>query len=282
MSPTAPIELLHRIDALPALPKAAVDAMAALRSDDSSSERCAELIARDQALAARTLKLANSAFYGIPRRVGSIRDAVHLLGRRTLGTMVTAVVVSQQFDPGRCPGFRFDAFWRHAVASAVAARAIARELCLDEELAFTCGLMHDVGRLALAAHLPTQLGQALALARAQDVPLHEVEREVLGTDHVDIGAAIVERWQLAPEVAAAVRWHHRPSAADAAAQPLALIVHAADAIAHALDLSGLEDEQVGEADMAAWTRLELSPAQYLRVFEQTESQVQGLCRSLTS
>ena len=146
-------QLTLRVRELPALPKAAMDALDALRDDDTSSDHCGELIGRDQALAARTLRLANSAFYGVAGRVGSVRDAVNLLGRRPLGSMITLATVAQQFKADNCPLFSFGSFWRHAIAVALCSRGVARELGHDGEQAFTLGLLHDIGRVALAAHL---------------------------------------------------------------------------------------------------------------------------------
>lgn len=274
--------VLERIEALPVLPRAALAAMQALRDEDSSAELCADLIGRDPVLAARTLRIANSPFYGMSGRVGSLRDAVLLLGRRPLSTLVTALAVGRQFPASHCAGFDFQALWRHATASGIAARAIARELKMDEDLAFTAGLLHDIGVLALASQLPKEFEPVLAASSAEDLPLHEVEPALLGTDHAALGAVLARRWQLGEPLAEAIATHHRPSASGTPPPSLAMVVHAADAVAHALDLAGLEHERVAEADLPTWSALNLAPAQMLRILEETEQQSQALFQAFTA
>ncbi|HSW04476.1 HDOD domain-containing protein [Aquabacterium sp.] len=284
-----PAQLLQRIQALPALPRAAMEALAALRDDNSSPEQCAHRIGQDQALAARTLRLANSAFYGLAGRVGSVRDAVTMLGRRTLCSTVTAAVVCEQIHAERCEGFDFAEFWRHAAGTAIAARSLARMLRLDEETAFTAGLLHDIGRLALAAYFPEQFGSLLRSAHADDQPVHCVEERLSDLGHAELGALVITQWRLPPAVAAAVRYHHKPPLPTPAGGPrptrpappdLADVVHAADAIAHALDLSGSAFESVPEIDLASWGRLGIKPAQLLPIFRETEEGVAALSEAL--
>jgi HDOD domain len=116
LAPSHPIDLQllqARVRELPALPQAVLDVLAVLRSENSGTDDCAEHIARDQSMTARTLKLANSAFYGVPGRVATVRDAVHLLGRRTLGSLLTSAAVSASVgSSGAAPGFTFAHFWR--------------------------------------------------------------------------------------------------------------------------------------------------------------------------
>jgi putative nucleotidyltransferase with HDIG domain len=273
-------QLRLRVRELPPLPRAALDALAMLRDDNASSERCGELIGRDQALAARTLRLANSAFYGVPGRVGSIRDAVHLLGRRTLGSLLTVATVSRQFEAGTCPTFQFSGFWRHTLAVALASRGVALAQGGDEDQAFTVGLLHDIGRLALAAHFPAQMGAAIQRSQEADAGLTEIERQVLGTDHGEVGAQVAAQWHFPAEVVQAIAGHHAPSAVAGGGASLADIVHVADAMAHALDLAGDPHEMVPAIDNAAWDRLALAPRTVLQIFHDTESGVAELCLAM--
>lgn len=278
-----PALLRQRVSELPALPQAVMEVLAILRSENARTEDCAERIARDQSMTARTLRLANSAFYGVPGRVATIRDAVHLLGRRTLGSLLTTAAVSAQFGACHCPGFDFGVFWRHALGVAIAAQAIAHELALDEDLAFTSGLLHDIGRLALAAHFPTEQAAVMAHARAADVPMLEAEHAVLALDHTQVGAMIASHWRFPEAVVQAITQHHAPTAARAPG-PLASmadVVHVADAMTHALDLSHCDNEAVPELDELAWERLALKPTHCLRVFERTEAGVAALCQALS-
>lgn len=282
---TVPLDrawLRRQVESLPAWPQAVADALLTLRRDDSSVDDCARHLACDPAITARILRLANSSFYGMAGRVATVHDAVILLGRRTLGTLLTTAAVSQQFGALKCPGFDFAAFWRHAFGTAIAAQALATELADDDGQAFSAGLLHDIGRLALVAHVPAELAATLDLARADDLPLLRAEQQTLGIDHAQVGAMIAEHWQFPPLVVAAILGHHavgRAGAADGGCD-LTDLVQVADAITHALDLSAADDERVPDVELAVWERLRLSQAGYLRVFERTEQGVAALSQAL--
>ena len=281
-----PALVQERVRELPAWPQAALEALQALNDEHTSSPRCAELITRDQGLVARTLRLANSAFYGVPGRVAHTRDAVHLLGRRNLGSAITVATLTQQFPQAQGAGLPLARFWRHALATALVAHDLARHLQTPAETAFTAGLLHDIGRLALAVHFPAQAA-ALSRARlqpAQDLTAGDVlERQVTGLDHAAVGALVAARWvqrfwNFPADVAQAIAQHHAPGPAERAS--LSDTVHVADAMAHALDLADDRDERVPDLDPAAWQRLALPTPVVLAIFKDTEAGVTDLCQAL--
>lgn len=272
-------QLASRVHALPALPQAALDALAALRDDESSAEHCGTLLGRDQAIAARVLKLANSAFYGVTGRVGSVRDAVLLLGRRPLISVLTVAALSGQFDPKRCPGFDFAGFWRHAIGVALTTRALARLSGEDQDLAFTTGLLHDIGRLVLATQFNAPYAAVAAAMAHHDHPV-SAEREVLGTDHVEAGGLVAAHWRFPPPVVAALLGHHAPAADEGGKASLADLLHVADAAVHALDLAGADAESVPLVDAASWQRVAVPDKEWLTIFAATESGVATLAAAL--
>jgi putative nucleotidyltransferase with HDIG domain len=274
-----PQALQAAVRELPALPQALSDLLAALQREDVAMEQLALKIACDQALTAKTLRLANCSFYGVAGRVHSIRDAINVLGLRSLSSALTAAALSGSFARPRCDGFDFDAYWRHSTASALCAQSLAHALKIDEAAAFTAALLHDIGRLALASHFPDALSQALRHRAAHDCQLLHAERQVLGTDHAELGALIAEHWRFAPAIVDAIRRHHAPP--DDGGVGLLDVVHVADNIAHALDICGEPDELVPPLSLSAWTRLALSPEQYRQIFERTEWQLNDLCEALT-
>jgi len=270
--------LRQRIIQLPSLPQAVLDVMTLLGDEDASIGDIAERIERDQALTARTLRIANSAFYGVPGRIGTIRNAIGVLGLRTVGTLLTTAAVSAQFASAHCPEFQFGVFWRHAIATALTARGMAQQLRMDENIAFTAGLLHDIGRLALATQFPAETGQVLRYAADADLPVLDAERRVLQTDHLAVGVLIATHWHFPPAVVAAIEHHHAPIAGSA--PTIVDLVHVADAFAHGLDPSANADETVPAVDLLAWGRLGLSVPQCLTVLESTASGVAGLCEAL--
>lgn len=273
-------QLAACLDRLPTMPQATLDALEALRNEELGSADCAELLGHDPALAARALRLANSAFYGVPGRVTHLRDAVHLLGRRTLASLMTVALLARQFDAGPRAALSVTAFWRHAIATGYAARELALALEADAELAFLTGLLHDVGRLALAAHFPAAMETVMQRVQDANDDWHRIEREVLGTDHVEVGREVALRWRFPPAVAEAIAAHHAPQAGASGHASLADIVHVADAIAHALDLNGDPHERVPPLNPAAWDRLGLPPRVLLPALRATERGVAELSLAL--
>jgi putative nucleotidyltransferase with HDIG domain len=228
--------LALRIGEMPPLPQAVVELMQLLRHESLSVNRCIALIESDPALAARTLRLANSAFYGVPGRVGSIVAAVRMLGLRTVSSALTAAALQTAVRVADCPAFDFDGHKRHAIATALAARELGVLLGMDAEEAFLAGLLHDVGQLMLAACAPAEASLALAWAREHQASAVAAETAVLGWSHPQIGAMVAERWHFPPALVRAIAQHHEPDAPDPGrAISLSGLLQAADAIAHALD-----------------------------------------------
>lgn len=269
---------VERVRALPALPQVVLDLQAALAREDVSLDDVADTVSHDQALAAKTLRIANCSFYGVPSRVVSIRQAIGILGLRSVSTLVMAAAVSDRFPRVACKGFDLGRYWRHSVAVALCSREIARRVRVDADTAFTAGLLHDLGRLALASQAAPALEATYGRRAEQDCQMLLAERAELGTDHADIGAEVGSRWHFGAAVIEAIRHHHEPATAPAAT--VVDVVHVADNIAHALDLSRDPDDMVPALDVAAWNRLGLTQAQCFTVFENTEAELEGLCEAL--
>ncbi len=278
MTPLSMQDVAASVRDLPALPAVVMELIHSIGDENVSAELLATKISRDQALAAKTLRLANSSFYGLSRRVTSIAEATAILGMRTLRSIATAAGLVGGFSDAACRGFHFDAFWRHAIGSALCARSLAQALRLDEDAAFTLGLMHDIGRLVLVSRYAERYAAALDYQREHDCLISEAEQFAFGTDHAAVGAMVVERWHFAPSVVAAIAGHHDPQAT--AADRLGDVVHVADNMAHALDLSHWDDDMVPPLSMAAWSRLALTESVCVQVFRATESQHDAVCQAL--
>lgn len=278
MNPLRAEEVLASVHDLPALPAVVMELIQSIGDANVSAEVLAAKIALDQALAAKTLRLANSSFYGLSRQVTSIAEATTILGLRTLRSIATAAGLVNGFSGAACKGFPFDAFWRHAIGAALCARSLAQALRLDEDAAFTLGLMHDIGRLVLVSRHAERYAVALDHQRAQDCLASEAERFAFGTDHAVVGAMVAEHWHFAPAIVAAIAGHHDPQASDA--MRLADVVHVADNMAHALDLSHQEDDMVPPLSVAAWSRLALNEGICVQVFRAAERQHDAVCQAL--
>jgi len=279
MTATDPEVVLGRLRDLPVLPQALTDLLTALQRDDVAMDELVDAISHDQALVAKALRLANSSFYGLSGRVSSIRGAISVLGLRNLSTALTAAAVSGSFAAPRCRGFDLAAYWRHSIACALCARHLARALKLDDGAAFTAGLLHDLGRLALASQSPERLEQVYDYRQQHDCQTLQAEGEVLGTDHMAIGAVVARRWRFGGDVVEAIRHHHAP--VPAAAPTLTDLVHVSDGLVHALDLARVPDDMVPPLAADAWNRLALTQPQCDTVLERTEAELDELCEALS-
>ena len=275
--PIAREELLAALRDLPPLPSVVLELIESLGQDELGAAHFADKISRDQALAARTLRLANSSFYGRGRQVRSVAEAIGVLGLRTVRVVVTAAGLAGSFR--RHPGFDHDAFWRHSIGSALSAQALSVELQRsDADLAFTVGLLHDIGRLAVASAFAPNYAQAERWRRETDCPACEAERAVLGFDHAEVGGLIALQWNFAPALVEAIREHHTPP--TDAGLTLVGIAHVGDAIAHTLGLAGDADEAVPALVLPVWVACCLDDAACMRIFANTEAQFHALCEAL--
>jgi putative nucleotidyltransferase with HDIG domain len=271
-------ELLAALRDLPPLPSVVLELVESLGHEELSAGQYAAKISRDQALAAKTLRLANSSFYGRGRQVHSVAEAISVLGLRTVRGVVTAAGMAGSFR--RHPGFDHNAFWRHSIGSALCAQALAAELRRDDaDLAFTVGLLHDIGRLALASAFAPAYAEVEQWRRDHDCPDGDAERAVLGIDHAEVGGLIARQWNFAPAIVAAIREHHAPPDAVGSVT-LTGIAHVADAVAHALGLAGEADEAVPALVLPVWASCRLDDAACMRLFARTEAQFETVCEAL--
>lgn len=277
LRPIARDELLAAVRDLPPLPSVVLELVQSLGNEELTAAQYSAKISRDQALTAKTLRLANSSFYGRGRQVRSVAEAIVVLGLRTVRGVVTAAGLSGAFRS--LPGFDHYAFWRHSIASALCAQTLAVELGRDDaDLAFTVGLLHDIGRLALASAFAPAYAEVEQWRRANDCPDSEAERTVLGIDHAEVGGLIARQWNFAPAMVDAIRQHHAPPAA--AEVTLTGMAHVTDAIAHALGLAGSADEAVPTLVLPVWAACRLDDAACMRVFARTEAQFETICEAL--
>jgi putative nucleotidyltransferase with HDIG domain len=274
MSEPAADLLTVGLEDLPSLPAVVMELLSTIDQDATDVAVLARKVSHDQALTAKTLRLANSSLYSLQVKVTTIQQAITFLGFQTTRNLITAAAVTGCFPSGLCRGFDDKAFWRHSIASAACARVLARRLRFNQDYAFTAGLLHDIGRLVLVSRCPERYGQVLAERAAQDCELAVAEKTVLGVDHVEAGVALAQHWNFSDTMCHAIAYHHAPETPGAGF--LATLVHVANAIVHALDVAREQDELVPDISPVAWTGLGLSGESYLQVFRETELQFEEM------
>lgn len=231
----------------------------------------AEVIECDPALSARLLKLVNSAFFSPPSPIHDITTAITLLGVRELRNLVLVTEVIQHFDGIPSELLDIYAFWRRSLRCAVLARALAQqsESPVDCAAVFSAGLLHDIGHLVICLRLPEFGRKALLEHRYRGLPLHEVQRECIGFDYAELGAALARQWRLPEMLCEALAHHADPGRARAWQRELAL-VHLAWRGSAA---EGLALEQVKAQlpdDLPVWEQAGVSPAVLEVVVEQAK------------
>jgi putative nucleotidyltransferase with HDIG domain len=224
------IEIAERIESFPSMPGSAAKVLSLINDPEVSASEIEELVKLDPGLTANILKVTNSAYFGLPTEIGSLKRAIVLLGLKRVVQIVTVSCVTALMDKAVAgydllPG----ELWRHSIAVSVAAETLVKELNIPKaEEIFTAALLHDVGKLILGEHVKDDLEKILSFA-TEDRAFQDAEREVLGTDHAEVGSHILNAWSFPQEIVNAVRWHHDPDAADTKSSLLD-IVHVSDVL----------------------------------------------------
>lgn len=271
-------EVLGAVNTLPSLSAVVLDLLVAIDQPDVDIDLVARKVALDPALTARALRLANSSFYGMPRQITTMPDAVAVLGLssvRNLATTTALMGALAQPDPGAVDP---QAFWRHAIGTALCARLLASHGATQQDQAYIAGLLHDIGRLVLATRFSGHYQAVLALRSATDCYLLDAERACLGLDHALVGAALAQHWKFPQAICLAVAQHHAGDVPDL--QPLTQLVHLADALAHALGFSGDDDELVPLVADATVLGLGLDRQQLINTCADAERQFEAVCSVL--
>ena len=220
--------------ALPTLPLVASRVIEAVARPETSAEEVARILSLDPSLTARTLRLANSDFYGFPRKVGTLDLAVVVLGSNTLRDLVLTASVFQTLGDGDAG---MEGLWNHSLACGVAARALA-ERCgyrLSGE-AYAAGMLHDIGKVVLRQTDPDRFQAVVAMVREQGAAMDDAERGLFGSSHAEVGAWLAERWGLPADLVEAIACHHRPETAIRNKE-LAALVHVANSLTERAGLS---------------------------------------------
>ena len=199
-------KLLAAIDALPPLPAVAIRVMEVAQNPKSSASDLALVVSSDPGLSGRLLRVVNSAAYRRSREITSVQEALVTLGFVQARNMAISGAIAGAYAPDALNAlFRIEVFWRHSIAVAFKAAEFAgKSRRLDVPSAFTAGILHNMGRLAMYYADAAGLDQAIAAAMARGVFLEAVEGELLGADHAEVGGLLARRWKLPQDIQDAV------------------------------------------------------------------------------
>ena len=229
-------DLIAAAPGFTARPDSVVSMMDIIEDPVVEAEKIIPIVQRDPGLTAGLLKLCNSPIYSFRRRIGSPAEALVLVGNLTFARLCFALSLEPVLHRD-LPGYQLDldTLWQHSLATAYGAAFLVKSIGQPglKDRAFTAGLLHDIGKLVLDAGLAEgeMEGRPENTTSGNTSPSLAQERQKTGFDHAEVGAALLDSWQLPTELVAAVRWHHTPFAAGESRR-LALAVCVADQVSH--------------------------------------------------
>jgi HD-like signal output (HDOD) protein len=241
--PKSPQDVVKSIGELAVLPQVVMKVLDMTSNTRATTQELEDVIGQDQALTSKVLTLANSSYYGLPRRVSSLREAVMFLGFRVVRNIaMTASCYNMFIGKSDSQSLLKRRIWKHSVDTSLLTRlvcAYAPDVVPDE--AFAAGLLHDIGKTVLEQYYPQAMLQVVQTAERLGIRHHEAEEQILGFNHADVGLALAIHWNLPTALAESLGYHHCISAASAAPRLVAVVAIASD-ISNMLE-DGASDEQ---------------------------------------
>ena len=258
---------------LPPIPATAIKALEMTNDPQVSVRDVQTVLAQDQALTARILRISNSSMYGLRREISTVSHAVAILGLDTTRSILAAACVQQVFQSGmaRARDLGTKLLSDHSWGAALCSRVIARTVRYPaQEEAFLAGLMHDIGKPVLLKNLPDRYMPIINDVYRGEATFHEAELVVLGFSHAQVGSILAEKWNFPPQLAEAIGFHHDPVSAPKYGQ-LAAITSLANKIMTSLGIGFERDSELVVHEQPAATFLRLDAAAVQNILTETNT-----------
>jgi len=219
-----------------------------LDDPNSSFQDLADIVQTDTALSARLLKMVNSAFYGFAEKVDSLNHALNIIGTDQLTDLALAAIVTSKFQGIPRDLINMETFWMHSIACGIAARKIAEFVPgVEPEKVYLGGMLHDIGSLIIFKQSPDEAKKILLRCQESGEHLFQVEKEVLGFDHAEVGALLLTEWKLPDRLVEVVRHHHQPTKADEFLEETCIVARA-DALIYEMKIGNSGEPGTPELD----------------------------------
>ncbi len=265
--------IIDRIVDLPTLPQVVSTIMSLLDDPTSSAKDINSVMSNDPALAARILKLVNSAFYGLPNRVSSIQSAIAILGFNTVKSLAISASVFDLFGGGG-ENFSYEEFWAHSVGTATVGRHLAQfEPGVNPDTMFVVGLLHGMGKLVLDQYAPAEFQDILILAADKCLSFAQAEPEVISTSYSELGYWLACKWQLDGLVQNAIRYQNDIPACPPAERPAAALVAFASYVCRVKEYGASGDFNKPTLPRAAWECLHLAKDKLAEIVEEINQEL---------
>lgn len=207
-------DFLKNIEKLPTLSGVSMKIVEVANNPKSAADDLSRIIMSDQSLSAKVLRLVNSAYYGVRNKVGSVKQAIVILGFNTIKSLALSTAIMDKFSTtGTIDGFSRGEFWKHSLGVAITNKILARRIVKSrdaEENYFMAGLLHDIGKVVLDQYFNDDFRNVLAHMNMTGLSFYKAEMEINGLTHAEIGGMLAGHWQMPEELVAPIRFHHTP------------------------------------------------------------------------
>jgi HD-like signal output (HDOD) protein/CheY-like chemotaxis protein len=227
--------LVAQMGRLPSLPSLYVQLVEELNNPSATIEHIAEIVSQDMAMTTKFLKLVNSAFFGLSHPVASPSEAAMYLGIETIKSLVLSIHTFSQFDDLKSGGFKLDALMHHSLRTAGRAGRIAKLEDYTQKIINECfvgGMLHDIGKLLMAANFPKDYGRVTRLVDGEGFSCCAAEKQIFGVNHASVGGYMLGLWGLPVTVVEAIALHHSPRRTTNPVFGALTAVHAANVFEH--------------------------------------------------
>jgi len=271
-------DILRKVERLPTMSKTVIEIIRCIDDENISIDSLVRQVSSDIGLAAGVLKMANTHRFSMHGGIASVHDAVMLIGFKQIREMTCMVGLMDNFPKNKSISFDYANFWRHSIgvgvcASELAKHVVSKQYGLNPDVAFISGMLHDIGRLALAVAVPNEFNAVIEYHASHDCPLFEAEEAVLGMDYAQIGAHLAKIWEFPPIICDAIEKHHQPDAPPTSS--MSDLIHVSDVLCHALEL-GSSDYVMPPLSDYAMFRLNINFLQMRPYFAQIECEYRNV------
>lgn len=269
----SPVKLVENFRGTGSLPVVYLKLNEAINDPNTSIHKISNVISEDASLSARLLRLVNSPFYGFPQKIGTISEAVFLVGSKQVRDVALATTMMRTFSGIPDDLMNMEKFWMHSLACGVGAKVIAEKIGESEfERFFVAGVLHDIGRLVMFSKAPEESKIILQRSMDERRPMVDVEYDQIGCSHTEIGRTLLDAWKLPQYYQEVAAYHHTPERAHQ--YPLeTIVVHVADTIVHSLRIGTSGELYVPRMHKESFHKLNLSLNQLSKLIHVIEHEV---------
>ncbi len=260
-------QALREVKNLPTLPGIVLKLSKMAEDPDTTTDQMGKVISKDHILAAKLLKLVNSAFYGFPQRISSLSSAIILLGFNVIKSLIISASIFEFMESQDLE------LWEHSLGCAVVTSVLTKRLGVsDPEEISTAGLIHDIGKVAIKMELPEEFEAIQRLVSERSISTLDAEREILGLDHAEVGGWLAKSWNLPKKLIEPISCHHDPRTSKNE-QLASSIVHFSDIFIRGWGYGHGDDIWVPDLNKRAWKLLDLAPEELDQIMEEIEEKL---------